>query len=336
MDERLPGAAPVKTTPAPPRFKDRSTGLVVFGALTLLMGSVAALCIPLFSIGKTSLRPIAFARHDPSWTPAMVIIGIVAAALIWLGIGSIKARRWACALMLIFSWSWLGVGGYVVASMAFILPKTLPTFTTRGTVGHPAIRPELLNKVMFAIFLGLGVAFVILPAVWTFFYRSPQVKATCDARDRVRSWTDHCPLPVLGFCLWLIFSATALLIMSMANHSVMPFFGKLLTGTPGLIVGLTIVAIWGYSAWSLYRLEQHGWWLMLVALTLFIVSNAMTFARHDVMELYQLMGHSPSQVTQARGSGALIAIRMEWLTAGATVPLLAYLASIKQFITKKP
>ena len=36
---------------------------------------------------------------------------------------------------------------------------------------------------MVGMFLVLGVVFVIVPAVWTFFYNSRHVKATCETRD---------------------------------------------------------------------------------------------------------------------------------------------------------
>ena len=65
---------------------------------------------------------------------------------------------------------------------------------------------------MVIALLFLGVFFVILPAVWIFFYKSRQVKATCEARDPVARWTDACPLPVLALCLWFLFFRLGLVL----------------------------------------------------------------------------------------------------------------------------
>ena len=42
MNESNPGAAPVESTPSP-SYKDRSTGLTVFGIFTLLLGGLCGL-----------------------------------------------------------------------------------------------------------------------------------------------------------------------------------------------------------------------------------------------------------------------------------------------------
>jgi hypothetical protein len=77
-----------------------------------------------------------------------------------------------------------------------------------------------MTAVIAIAFVFNGVVFVLLPAIWTYFYRSPHVKATCEARDPVARWTDACPLPVLGFCLWLLFSVPMLLVMPISGHCV--------------------------------------------------------------------------------------------------------------------
>ena len=68
-----------------------------------------------------------------------------------------------------------------------------------------------------------------LTRICTFFYNSRHVKATCERRDPATRWTDACPLPVLGFCLWLLLGVPMLLIMPLAGHGVMPFFGIFLS-----------------------------------------------------------------------------------------------------------
>ena len=137
---------------------------------------------------------------------------------------------------------------------------------------------------MIGMFLVLGVMFVILPAVWTFFYGSRHVKATCETRDPGKRWTDACPLPVLGLCLWLMFSVPMMLSMPLAGHGVMPFFGMFLTDLAGALFCLLIAGIWSYASWSLYQLKPHGWWLILIAMCVFMLSGLLTFAQHDMAD----------------------------------------------------
>jgi hypothetical protein len=267
MNDQYPGAAPVESTPLPTPYKDRSAGLIIFGILTILLGCLAGLFVPLMLIGQAaSAKATGAAAPFSAILPAVLIYGVLAVALVWLGIGSIMARRWARALLLIFSWSWLVMGLIVLVFMAFLMPKILANLPSSGTTNQPALPPAAIAGMMVGLFLVFGVIFVILPAAWTFFYNSRHVKATCERRDPVTRWTDACPLPVLGFCLWLLFGVPMMLIMPIVGHGVMPFFGTFLTGVPGAMFCLAIAAIWSYAAWSLYKLEQRGWWLILIAL----------------------------------------------------------------------
>jgi hypothetical protein len=140
MNEQNSGATPVESTPAPLPYKDRSTGLIIFGILTILLGCLAGLFVPLMLVGqavsaKTTGAPAPFSTI----LPGLSIYGILAVALVWLGIGSIMARRWARALLLIFSWSWLVMGLFVLVIMAFLMPKMLANMSASGTTVHPAM-----------------------------------------------------------------------------------------------------------------------------------------------------------------------------------------------------
>ena len=123
--------------------------------------------------------------------------------------------------------------------------------------GQPAMPPAAIRHGMVMV-LFFGVFFVLVPAVWTFFYNSRHVKATCEARDPVTRWTDACPLPVLGFCLWMLVAVPMMLFMPLTGHGVMPFFGMFLSGLPGALFCLVIAAIWGYAAWLVISAGRAG------------------------------------------------------------------------------
>jgi hypothetical protein len=90
--------SPIEAAPLP-AYTDRSTGLLIFGILTLLLGCLVGLFVPLMLFGQMMA---AKAPNAPPVNHAVIlpVIGIysgLAVVLIWLGIGSIKARRWAPA-----------------------------------------------------------------------------------------------------------------------------------------------------------------------------------------------------------------------------------------------
>ena len=327
---------PPSLEPTAPAYKDRSTGLMIFGILTLLLGCLAGLFVPLMLFGQLMAAKVPNAQ--PTNAPTMLLaIGTyagLAAALIWLGIGSVMARRWARALLLIFSWSWLIVGIVMTAIMPVIMSKAMENLPPNARTGQPAMPPAAIPVMIVFVVLFFGVFFVVVPAVWTFFYQSRHVKATCEARDPVPRWTDACPLAVLAFCLWTWSTVPMILAMALTGLGVMPCFGVFVSGLPGALFSLVIAAIWSVAGWWLYRLDARGWWLILVAMVLFMVSAALTYAHHDISEVYQLEGLPQAQIDQIKKMGLFTGNNIVWLTALCSLPFLGYLLFIKKYLRK--
>ena len=337
MNEQNLEVTSINSIPPSVGYKNRSTGLIIFGILTILLGCVCALLVPLMIFAQTMATKATGAPPNFSTIlPGVFLYGILAVALIWLGIGSIKARRWARALLLIYSWSWLIMGIVMVVVMAFWLPKIFGNIPSTGTPGHPALPSAAIRMMMLSMMVIYAVIFVILPGMWTFFYGSRHVKATCEARDPVLRWTDACPLPVLACSLWLIFCAPMMLITPLTGHAVMPFFGTFLAGMPGALLYLAGAAVLSYGAWALYKLDRRGWWLIFIALCLFSISNILTYARHDVTELYRLMDYPEAQIKLIQNSGIFTGNHMMWFMLFSTLPFMGYLIFIKRFFRCKP
>lgn len=323
------------TIPPLANFKDRSGGLVCFGVLTVLLGGLCALFVPLMIFGqslaaRTSGAPTDFAMI----LPAIVTYGLLAVVLVGLGIGSMMARRWARALLLIFSWSWLVMGVTGTGMMVVLFPKIMAAMESAQPAGQPPLPAGAMQLIMVIQFLMLTVMLVLLPAAWVLFYRSRHVQATCESRDPVAGWTDACPLPVLAVSLWLGLGMLMMLAMPLVYHGVFPFFGSFLSGVPGTLVWLGFAALWGYSARATYQLNGRGWWLVLLSIAALTLSNAITYSRHDLMELYQLMGYPEAQLQQLKKfnflSGSLM-VRGSLLSA---VPLFGYLVYVKRFFRR--
>ena len=114
----------------------------------------------------------------------------------------------------------------------------------------------------------------------------------------------------------------------------MPWFGEFITGLPSALFCLVIAAVWAWAGWWLYRLEVRGWWLILIAMVLFTVCSLLTYAHHDMSELYQLQGLPQAQIDRIKKMGLMTSNAMSWFTALFTVPFVGYLIFIKKYLRK--
>jgi hypothetical protein len=253
--------------------------------------------------------------------PALSMYAILGVALIWLGIGSIMARRWARALLLIFSWSWLVLGVFEMVAMAFFMPKAMANAAAAAPSGQPQPPAGTMDFILVIMFLFLGFIFLVLPGLWTFFYSSRHVKATCESRDPAPSWTDACPLPMMA-------------LMPFTGHPVMPLFGVFLTGAPAVLVCVVFAVVWGMAGWLLFRVDVRGWWLILVGITLGAISTVVTFAQRDFTEIYRLMDYPQAQIDQIQKLGFFQGGTMAWLMGFSMVPFLGYLLFIRRYFRR--
>lgn len=319
---------PLPVSPGP-EFKDRRGGLMAFGILLIAAGGLCALFVPMMLLGQVmAARTTGVAADYRMMIPGMVMYGVLAVAFVWLGIGSIGARRWARALILILAWLWLVTGVIAIGVVIVVLPQVLATPPPSGQALPEAAR----GVVMILAVVFTGVIFVLLPGLLVLFYGSRHVKATCEARDPAPRWTDACPLPVLALSLMLGYSVVLWMPMLLAfQHSVVPCFGRLLSGPPGAVVILMLMALWSYSAWAMYRLKPAGWWIMLITFTAMMVSSLLTFSRVDVVEMYRLMGTPEQQIQQIQQYGFLQGRNMLLLIALCALPLFGYLLYVKKY-----
>jgi hypothetical protein len=316
---------------APDAHQDRSTGLLVFGILTVIMGCLCGL-FGLLMISSQSL-----AARDPALGDTRGVIFATATyfglaiAFVWLGIGSIRARRWARTLLVVISWGWLLIGVGSLLAMVFLFPAMFSESASSGAKIDPAVQ-----GVIMAIALGFtGVLFFLIPGAWALFYSSKNVRATFEHRDPVIRWTDRCPLPVLAVSLWTALGAPGMLLMPVAGMAVLPFFGNFLAGWPAawLCVGLGLLWVW--AAWRLYRLDILGWWVVVASVVLFAISSVLTYSRHTLTEFYALMGYSQAQIDQIQ-KFALPPWFLTWGVLVWVLPVLAYLIFILRYLRRSP
>ncbi|MFI5455576.1 MAG: hypothetical protein ACHRXM_09005 [Isosphaerales bacterium] len=103
-------------------YPDRSTRLMLLGIFQVLLGCLCGLMgvmmVALFLLGPMAKAPQGQAMNRQMMIPGMVFYLLLAVAFIWLGIGLVRARRWAWTLTVVLSWMWLIVG--VVSCVMFV------------------------------------------------------------------------------------------------------------------------------------------------------------------------------------------------------------------------
>ncbi len=330
------------TTDAAPRpYRDRHVGLVCFGVLEILLGLLALFgLLSLALVGAMgSMSAATPGLSGRSLLPSAVMYLLAAVFFIWIGIGSILARRWARALMLIASWFWLVVGLIGLIGFAWIYPAIQATMLKASAAGapsapgsaNPAGAPEMVAFIQGCMFVALGVFYVLLPVAFVLFYRSPHVKATCEARDPRPRWTDRCPLPVLGLSLFEGLGALACLGVAL-GYRVLAVFGFILTGLPALVLGLALAVLLALMAPATYRLAPWAWWAAAAFWCLGAASVVATaFHPFDWWQLYRQMGFNTEQLEQT-GLGALLqSNRLVWISSVGFLPWLLYLVWVRRF-----
>jgi hypothetical protein len=308
--------------PLPPvvDHKDRRVGLLVFGILEILLGLMCVLMAGVMVLGQVMLSRTPGTFDSRMILPAVFVYLGLAAVFVSLGIGSIRCRRWARALLLILAWPWLCVGLVSVPVMGFVIPGMLAHPQVNGGPGLP--HGTLVVIVVFQL-LFMTVLMVAIPGALAWFYGSRHVKATCQTLDPVRRWTDACPLPVLGIACFLWLGSISMLIYPFIYGGVLPVFGTVVTGVPGMLL------LW--LGVTCYHSKITGWWALLIVLLLFVISNFITFMRVDIMDLYRRMGLPETQLEIIRRQGWISNTFMLWNSVVWVVPMLAYLFWAKRF-----
>ena len=313
------------TLPTPIDFRDRSTGLVLSGIAALIFGGLCLMLVGMMILGQL-FGPMRQAQGLAAILPGLLFYGFLAGSLIWLGVGSILARRWARALLLILSWAALCAGVMGTVTLGLVLPSVI-----KGLQKAPGnLPPGAASLVLIIPLVIVGFFLILVPLVGVLFYRSPHVKATCEARDPVERWTDRCPLPVLGVSLWLAICVPMLLVMPVSFRGVLPFFGVLLSGWMGSLGYLVFAALWAWCAVMMYRLDVRAWWVTILSIVLFSISNVVTYTRHDIFEVYRLMGYPADQIELMKTMPFLNSTTMAVWSVLPMLPIVGYLLFIRR------
>ena len=268
------------------RHRDRSIGLIVFGVAEILIGIACAALIPLTLVGA-ALSP---AVETGIVIPSLLLYVAGAAVFVILGVGSLRARRWAQALSLSLGWVWL-ITGVATLVVVWIAAPTL--WHDLGT--EAGLDDGTARIVAVAVNLVLLVTYVLLPGAIVLFYRSPHVIGTCRRRDFDPGWVGRCPQKLLS--LAVVYALGALSIVAMPSYNfVFPFFGLVLSGATGAVFWTLTLIFCLALAWGTCRRESWAWWAAILGCVLATISSAATFGRADPSAVFEAMDLHPDQL----------------------------------------
>lgn len=317
-----------------PGFRDRSGRLILFGSLSLFVGTACA-AVALLTLLLPFLQRLLPETGAPVTEARSAALGfltyaLASAVLVWAGIGSVRRRRWVRPVMLTVAWTWLFLGAFGLLG-ALILLDELPYLFPRGPEPWPtaiplAVRAAVLGTVAFA---GL-----ILPALFLWAYRDEQVRRTLERHDPEPSWTDRCPWPVLLLSLEL--GLAALLTLFTALRPVVPLFGQLVTGWKGLLLLLAVAAAAGHLALGTYRRSMRAWWATTLLLIVVGCSVAVTAWVTDPTLLYRELGWHVPGAPGHETPAALVRAAGTWGSLGLTLLSVVYMAAVRRHFVAAP
>lgn len=326
------GQAP--TTAA--EYPDRSTLLLLAGIFQILLGCLAGLLAGMMAALLVLSPRLPGPNGQPMTASAMVqpliVYLLLAAAFLWLGIGLVRARRWAWTLTVVFSWLGLVIG--VISFVFFLLIMRSGAWESIAQQGK--LPPEALRTMRIVLSTVLGCIYILLPAVFLLLCHHESVRATCLRRDPHVRWTDRCPMPVLALCVLLALSLVSLSSL-VAYHCVVPLFGVVLSGTAGVAATVVLGLVLAYLVWGTYRLQRTAWWGLLLFGLAGTANMAVTFSRVDMMKLYERMGIPAEQLDLIRKMG-VADMMSRWgpaMTVTGGIAWLGYLLFVRRYFVQK-
>jgi len=315
---------------ATPDFKDRTLGLIIFGVAHILIGVFCALLIPLMFLSVALSNSVAGGGIDArsAWS-ASALYGFMAVVFVWLGVGSIRARRWARELILSLSWIWLLTGICSLIIGMLVIPAVV-----RGTGVADGIPPGMVSLIVLVIFGVVGLFYVVMPGALVLFYRSPHVAATCRARHPEPQWIDDCPPKLLTLMIVWVLGAVSVLLMP-AYDFIFPLFGKVLTGAGGAVLWTLVLAACVGLAFGTCRRAPWAWWSGVALTVAAALSSSLVALRYDLTEITALMRLPEEQVTMISGLGLPDGWPMALINAVVWGTFLVYLMTLRRFFVPR-
>jgi len=305
-------------------FKDRSAALVAVGALLIGMGLLCLLSVSLLGFVLMATHGEEIGGMKMMWSMLVVYL-LGGVAFIVLGVGAIRARRWARKITLAIAWAWLfaGISGFL---MMLVMWRGL--WSSMHEEGLPF-------AVGVVIGLFFSVLYIAIPLLLILFFGSRPVQATCAHRDPRVRWTDRVPTAVLVLCIFLaqlLFSTS----MTWSSDFMFPFFGSFLRGPAGFLAMLLSTVLVLVLILGQCRLRPAAWWGALLFSMTLLASSWLTSWRVPPEELFAAMDFSPEQLAAVENFSDTQVTMTLAATAGWALLLLGLQLYNKRYFAPAP
>ena len=270
--------------------------LLVVGIFFIIAG---ALC----GCGVLTMPMALVAPRPPNSPPPPRIANIVTGALVYaflcaallsLGIGCIRKRRWVRPLVMVFSCIGL-VGGVIGMTMwGFTLPQMANAMRAAAPPRTAAPPAAFFNVIIGFMTVFFAFIYVIIPATLLWLFRPSDVQSTLDHYDPQPRWTDGVPLMVLGLATLLALGA--LWSLMAAAQGWFAAFGIVMSGAPSRIAAILLAGAFAIAAWLAFRRRPAGWWLAMLLFILAPLAWITTLLTHDLPDIYRAMGMSDAEL----------------------------------------
>ncbi|MDB5320201.1 MAG: hypothetical protein JWN40_1832 [Phycisphaerales bacterium] len=301
-----------RATGAPVIENGRRGALVGFGVGSILIGTVAGCSV--FGLVMAVAMAVGFgggkALPVPELIVALLMYASTATLFIWVGIDSIRCKRWVRPVVIAVGWITIVSA---VFGLAFLLvaAKDLPvlmsssgqmtmttnTITTAGPGGTTVSTVAMTSGPMsggdatmaFWSMLIFGLLGLLIAGAYVWFYSTAAVRRTLEAYSPAPSWSERCPLPVFVACAALLMGG--LTTAGTAYEQAVPFFGTYVKGAGAIVLDLGAAGAMFAAMALMYRMKPLGWWLAVVVIGLGFASAAITLWTLGTMEFYR-RGHA--------------------------------------------
>jgi hypothetical protein len=291
-------------------FKDQGRTMVILGGLLWLIGVCGFFL---------------FERRLPQ---QMALIGAPASALRFgaligaleffvVGWGLMNARRWARAILLCYAWLRLGLSIAMTPVMFWFAIHLSPTDPRMST----GVRTTGAVMLAVGMLISIGISYAFVR-----FFSSPDTIRTCETKNPEPSWTDNCPLPLLGLIFLLGYNVITG-IAALPLKAGYPLMTTAVHGPSATALSLLFDAGYVYSAYLLYRRQVAGWWLG-VGICAFASINALVFlAVHGWQGMTSLLAYSSELAKTTAPSG--LGMIAGGAFVGGAIGLFAYFLYVK-------
>jgi len=216
-------------------------------------------------------------------------------------------------------------GVFTLVAASLVLPTMV-----QGMLVAAGVPLGLATVVNFAVIVFLVLTQVALPGGLLLFLRTPDVAATCHARDPRPQFTDACPEKVLTLAVVWALCALSVLVVP-AYDFAFPFFGVLLKGAAGILPWAVVFVICAVLAWGSCRRARWAWWGGVAAVGVAALTTIVTTLAAGPAEIVQALQPATTQpdVWASLPTPPAWAVVLVWLAVWGS--FLAYLQTVRRF-----